>query len=906
MATTYRTKYSLSFSDVKGNERTLEILSKNYFGTVTQMVAGDEPVTIAWENDDDFYTPIIGSTCTINLYVTENTSYDEFQVFDERQYKVRLSSGSGTSGTVVDTLWEAETELWNEANNLWDSSGDVDIYWEGWLVSDAYREQFISTPYILTLKAIDGLGTLDSFEQPDGEILLDGTGAINTGLQTNFDSAFSYVYKILQNLDLNFDIYIQNKIRSTTASPDLTLLHDILLNEFSLMDDFSKRNAKEVLENILRIINARIFQSNGSWYIISNSNYYDEAIVPVQTTTQSPLIPTVETLAPTNPTSSSMTLNGNVTSDNGLGIIERGFYFGTSSNYLNNTPKITVAGTTGTFNSAKTGLSSGTRYYITAYAVNSAGEGVGATVDKVAQPTTTLATTSGAPVFDNTKTKISEVTGTAMKLDASISSNGGTALTQRGFYFGTTQTITPANKNIVSGTSLGDYTLTKTFTFSATGTLYYMIPYATNGVATAYGTVQGMYSHNVHLCRRVSDNTVFDAQYNTSFAVGGNVTLSNSGSTCYIVVGSKYVSNPSTVSALPTISGSCATTQVPATTVAPATTTTKAPVTTSTTVFPNANIYVVRRLSDGFERFVVKNASFAINSNVILSVDASNCYKIISDEVAGSTSGLPTIASVCNITTTTSAVTTTPPLTHFMHYRDCATGGMDQLISVGNTNSNFPEIIKNSSNECFFKYQQTQETSSEWVTRDYTTGFSDCAACQGITTTAAPTTSTTAPPTVYYKKYITCGEPTGAVRKVSNTTNSFPNVIKDNNECFEAQSGNISVGPDGAVGNFTSYANCTACNAVATTTQAFTTTVQQCSAVQVFASTTSQTDACCNVTTLTTFYITASSLANATIVYKASDCSRTVDPGTYFTDDGQTYYFWSGSTLTNTNCPACP
>ena len=41
MATTYRTKYSLSFSDVKGNERTLEILSKNYFGTVTQMVAGD-------------------------------------------------------------------------------------------------------------------------------------------------------------------------------------------------------------------------------------------------------------------------------------------------------------------------------------------------------------------------------------------------------------------------------------------------------------------------------------------------------------------------------------------------------------------------------------------------------------------------------------------------------------------------------------------------------------------------------------------------------------------------------------------------------------------------------------------------------------------------------------------------
>ena len=28
-------------------------------------------------------------------------------------------------------------------------TGDVDIYWEGFLVADTYREQFISTPYVL-------------------------------------------------------------------------------------------------------------------------------------------------------------------------------------------------------------------------------------------------------------------------------------------------------------------------------------------------------------------------------------------------------------------------------------------------------------------------------------------------------------------------------------------------------------------------------------------------------------------------------------------------------------------------------------------------------------------------------------------------------------------------------------
>lgn len=89
--------------------------------------------------------------------------------------------------------------------------------------------------------------------------------------------------------------------------------------------------------------------------------------------------PSVTTNAASSVATTSLTANGNVTSDGGASITERGFYFGTNSSYSSNT-KYTVSGTTGSYNRSFTGLTANTTYYITAYAINSAGESVGSTL----------------------------------------------------------------------------------------------------------------------------------------------------------------------------------------------------------------------------------------------------------------------------------------------------------------------------------------------------------------------------------------------------------------------------------------------------------------------------------------------------------------------------------------------
>ena len=262
----YGTKFKLEFSDVKGNLRRIEILQKDYAGEIYPLIGQANPCVIKWEGDDDFYTPIIGSTCELNLFETADTNYDPFYRASEREYKVRISTGKND-----DKVWNTEPDQWEQANYNWDEEKSYEIYWEGWLQTDQYQESLQPYPNPVKLVAYDGLGTLDAFDSPY-------SNAADGGYDSNEDTMFFYMYYILNNLQLDLDIYVANTIRKTGGGANDTLYHDIVLNEFGVYDKLDFRNAKEVLESFLRATNSRVFQSQGRWYIVSNSNLIDTNI----------------------------------------------------------------------------------------------------------------------------------------------------------------------------------------------------------------------------------------------------------------------------------------------------------------------------------------------------------------------------------------------------------------------------------------------------------------------------------------------------------------------------------------------------------------------------------------------------------------------------------------------------
>lgn len=153
------------------------------------------------------------------------------------------------------------------------------------------------------------------------------------------------------------------------SSGQLGLYEDI----FTAFNDFSQGN------NSLH--SASIYAGFSTPDAMSDFYGYVDAVAP-----------SVTTNAATSVTGTSMTLNGNVTSDGGGTITERGFYFGTSTTATSNT-KYTVSGTTGAFSNNRTGLSQGSLYRIFAFATNVAGTTIAGRVDQYTTFTATF--TSG-------------------------------------------------------------------------------------------------------------------------------------------------------------------------------------------------------------------------------------------------------------------------------------------------------------------------------------------------------------------------------------------------------------------------------------------------------------------------------------------------------------------------------
>ena len=237
----------------------------------------------------------------------------------------------------------------------------------------------------------------------------------------------------------------------------------------------------------------------------------------VQSFTTLAVAPTASTTAATGITSTTTTLNGNITSDGGAEITARGFVYAISNTDLiigaTDVTDVALSGTTGSFNEEITGLTAGTAYYYKAYAKNSVGTTYGEE-----QSFTTLAVVPA--VSTTTATAITSTTAT---LNGNITSDGGAEITARGFVYATSNTgltieNTAADTVIVSGTEIG--TFNSAITSLTAGTTYYYRTYATNSVGTTYGNEQNFTT----LAKPTVSTAAASAITSTTATLNGNIT----------------------------------------------------------------------------------------------------------------------------------------------------------------------------------------------------------------------------------------------------------------------------------------------------------------------------------------------------------------------------------------------
>jgi uncharacterized protein (TIGR02145 family) len=231
------------------------------------------------------------------------------------------------------------------------------------------------------------------------------------------------------------------------------------------------------------------------------------------TTDKNITVPDVTTSTPTNISETSATVGGNVTSDGGATVTERGVYWGTSPNPETTGTKKTIGSGTGIFEGSLTGLASSTPYYVKAYAINSQGIVYG---NQVGFTTGINITTPS--VTTSTPTNISETSAT---VGGNVTSDGGATVTERGVYWGTSPNpeTTGTKKTIGSGTGIFEGSLTGL----ASSTPYYVKAYAINSQGTVYGNQVGFTTGIAITTPSVTTSTPTGIT-GTSATVGGNVT----------------------------------------------------------------------------------------------------------------------------------------------------------------------------------------------------------------------------------------------------------------------------------------------------------------------------------------------------------------------------------------------
>ena len=192
-------------------------------------------------------------------------------------------------------------------------------------------------------------------------------------------------------------------------------------------------------------------------------------------TTMSDTIPLVDTYVVKNITYCSATPSGQVLSNGGQEVMERGICYSTESLPTVEGAHVAAGSGVGPFECELRDLSPETRYYVRAYAICTKGVYYG---DQLNFDTKVL------PLAVRT-VSVSDITASRVKAKGEVIRDGGYEVTERGFCWGTEHHPTIEGLHIKAGVGLGMYSYY--FSGLERGQTHYVRAYAINEDGVAYG-----------------------------------------------------------------------------------------------------------------------------------------------------------------------------------------------------------------------------------------------------------------------------------------------------------------------------------------------------------------------------------------------------------------------------------
>lgn len=169
------------------------------------------------------------------------------------------------------------------------------------------------------------------------------------------------------------------------------------------------------------------------------------------------------------------TVGGDITSDGGSEVTERGICYSTKEMPSIEDNKEIAGSGTGTYSCNLKNLLRGTTYYVRAYAINSEGIAYG---NQISFSTSSVMAT----VETATPTEVGLTNAT---VGGKVTDDGGSTITEKGICYGQHSLPTIADKKVPLGEGLGAFT--HKLTNLTMGATYYVRAYATNANGTNYG-----------------------------------------------------------------------------------------------------------------------------------------------------------------------------------------------------------------------------------------------------------------------------------------------------------------------------------------------------------------------------------------------------------------------------------